>query len=176
MDSTSILILYLVFFTLHLLWELSLNILNIRYVSQHRGSVPEMFTSHIDGQTYEKSVDYTLTKARFGIVNLVYSSLLLLIFILSGLFGSFDDCVRSIGIGSYSTGVVYVFLLSIVFSILEMPFSLYSIFVIEERFGFNQMTWKLWIVDTLKGLLISAVLMTPLLYGLFWFMDAAGQW
>jgi STE24 endopeptidase len=61
------------------------------------------------------------------------------------------------------------------FSLFSLPFSLYRQFVIEERFGFNRMTWKLLLLDISKGALLSIIIMTPLLYGLFWFMDRAGN-
>jgi STE24 endopeptidase len=59
--------------------------------------------------------------------------------------------------------------------LLELPFSLYQTFVVEQRFGFNKMTWKLWLADTLKSTLLGAVIGLPIAALILWLMGAAGQ-
>ena len=73
------------------------------------------------------------------------------------------------------SSVAIFFSISLVFAAVSIPFSLYSQFVIEERFGFNKMTFGLYLWDMLKSALISVLLFTPLILGLFWFMDRAGD-
>ncbi len=67
-------------------------------------------------------------------------------------------------------------MVSLFFSLVELPISLYRTFEIEERFGFNKSTLKLWVFDRLKGVILSGIIATPLLLALFWFMDRAGPW
>lgn len=166
--------LYLTIFTVQLLWELLLIKLNMQYVAANAASVPTALTKHIEEESYKRSVVYTLTKARFGIFSLLYSAATLLVFIVGGGFGYCDALVTSFGLGAYTTGVVYVLFLSLIFSLFGIPLGLYSTFVIEERFGFNKTTVRLWCEDLLKGAALSTVIMVPLVYALLWFMNAAG--
>jgi STE24 endopeptidase len=174
MTAGNILALYLIVFFIYVAWESLLTVLNMRHVRRNAGGVPDFFRRHIDPDTYGRSVDYTLTKGNFGLFASLYSSALLLLFILSGFFGQLDGLVSSGGFGSYTHGVIFIYSLSLIVSVLNLPFGLYSTFVIEERFGFNKMSFGLWVKDQIKGLILSLLLMTPLLYGLFWFMDASG--
>ena len=80
------------------------------------------------------------------------------------------------GLGGYFEGILYVFLVSSAFSLFSLPFDLYSRFVIEEKYGFNRMTLGLFIMDMLKGALLSVLLGVPLLLGLFWFIDRTGSY
>ncbi len=174
---TSSFILFAFFFILFLNCsiELILDVLNIRYVQHRSSEVPEFFGDYIDEETYTKSTLYTLTKAKFGIFHFLYGIALLLAFVLLDWFGVLDSWVRGFEFGMEVTGIVYFLVLSLLFSLLDIPFTLYSTFVIEERFGFNKMTFSLWLKDFIKGLLLSAVILSPVLYGLFWFMDSAGE-
>ena len=176
MSASQILILYLILFALEYLWETFLTWLNMRHVKAHAEAPPAAFREVVDGETYRKSVDYTLTRSRFGLVRNTASSLFLLFIILSGTLGRMDDLIARWPLHPYLHGIVYIFALSWMFSLFNLPFTLYSIFVIEERFGFNKMTWKLFIIDGLKSLVLSLVLLTPLLWGLFWFMDKTGNY
>jgi len=176
MSPDKILDLYLVVWALQLLFELGLICLNLSYVRANRDKLPSFLGENIDGDTYRKSVSYTLTKGRFSILAGVYSSLVLLIWILSGAFGKLDHWVSSFGFGDATTGVVYILIFSLITSIISLPLSLYSTFVIEEKFGFNKMSFKLWCLDLIKSMLLSMVLLTPILYGLFWFMGSSGAY
>ncbi len=175
MTGTQILTLYLVLFSIEFCWETFLEFLNRQYVKKNRDVIPPVFRDTIDPATYEKSVSYTLVKNRFGMISSLFSSFFLLLIILSGALSSIDTFIAKWQLGTYTHGIVYIYALSLIFSLSSLPFSLYSIFVIEERFGFNRMTWKLFITDAIKGLFLSALFLTPLLYALFWFMDSAGQ-
>ncbi|MFX5656723.1 hypothetical protein ABTE24_21330, partial [Acinetobacter baumannii] len=74
----------------------------------------------------------------------------------------------------YAYGVALIASVIVISSVIELPFSLYAQFVVEERFGFNRMTWKLWFADNLKGLAIGTVLGLPLLLAVLWLMDKMG--
>lgn len=175
MSATQILLLYLVLFAIEYAWETLLEVLNIKNVRKNQHEIPQPFRATMDEATYKKSIDYTITHTKFGLLSSAFSSLFLLIIILSGTLGAIDHHIALWGLGAYTHGVVYIYALSLIFSLSSLPFSIYSTFVIEERFGFNKMTWKLYIIDMVKGVILSAVLLTPLLYALFWFMDSTGS-
>jgi len=175
MTAEQILTLYLVLFALEFAWETLLDVLNARHVRAHADAPPPAFREVIEPETHKKAVAYTLTRYKFGLVSHAASSLFLLAIVVSGALGQIDALVGRLHLGTYWHGVVYVFALSAIFSLFSLPFSLYSTFVIEERFGFNKMTWKLFLIDLVKGTVLSVVIGTPLLLALFWFMDTAGN-
>ncbi len=175
MTSESILVLFLIFFALEFGWETFLAALNIRNVRANRDRIPPVFRGVIDRETYQKSVDYSIVKEKFGVVASLASSLFLLWLILSGGFGAIDERIAEFGFEKYSHGVIFVFVVTLIFSAVLLPFSVYSQFFIEEKFGFNKMTWSLFLLDQIKGMILSAILFTPLLFALFWFMDATGE-
>lgn len=176
MTSGSILSLYLILFSAEFLFEQFLTVLNMREVDRNRGEVPPRFTPFFDRERYSRSVEYTLMKSRLSLVSAAVSSGVLLAFILSGALGGIDRLISGLGLPYWLHGIAYVFLLSIVFRVVSLPAELYSRFVIEQRFGFNTTTLRLFVVDLLKGLVVSAALGFPVLAALFWFMNAAGAW
>lgn len=175
MGSSQILYLYLFLLTLHVCLELWLDLLNCSSVRKHAGAVPPFFAGHIEPDAYARSAQYTLAKSRLAMISTVYSALLLALFVLNGWFGSLDRTVAAAVGGAYNRGVVFILALSAILSLLQLPLGYYATFHIEQRFGFNRMTLALWIGDIAKNTLMSALLVSPLLYGLFWFMDTAGQ-
>ncbi|HVP18460.1 MAG TPA: M48 family metallopeptidase [Spirochaetia bacterium] len=175
MNAHGILLLYLVFFFLEYFWDLALSLLNLGHVRKNAGAVPRTFAGVIDSETYERSVSYTLARGKFGLLAGAISAAALLAVVLSGCLGIVDDAIRTLPIHPYLQGVLVIAVISFAFGILALPFSLYSTFSIEARFGFNRTTPILYLVDTLKGLAISAVIGIPVLLGLFWFMDKTGS-
>jgi STE24 endopeptidase len=136
--------------------------------------VPDYLADSLDSSTYALSVSYTLCKGRFSSIGVIYSSAWIAVLVLGGCLAKIDAGLAPLGLPSYTQGVLYVLLISFIFSLIDIPLSLYGTFVIEERFGFNKMTIKLWLLDLAKSLALSALLLTPVLYGLFWFMNATG--
>ncbi len=175
MSAHGILLLYLAFFFVEFFWELALSLLNLGHVRKNASEVPRVFAGVIDPQTYGRSVSYTLTRGGFGLWASAFSAAALLAVILSGSLGFLDDAVRTLPIHPYFQGIIVIAAVSAVFWLLALPFSLYSTFSIEARFGFNRTTPMLYLVDTLKGFAISAVIGIPVLLGLFWFMDKTGR-
>jgi STE24 endopeptidase len=174
-SARSILILYLFFFFLEFFWELALSLLNLTHVQKNASAVPRAFAGVIDAQTYARSVSYTVTRGRFGLVAGAFSAAFLLIIILSGSLGLADDAIRTLHIHPYLQGILVIASVSLAFWVIALPFSLYSTFSIESRFGFNRTTPILYLVDTAKGFAISVVIGIPVLLGLFWFMDKTGS-
>ena len=175
MSAHTILLIFVVFFLAELGWNTFLTLLNLSHVREHAAAVPEPFAGVVDADTYARSVSYTLTRGRFGLLAGSVSSAVLLVIVLTGALGSIDNLVRLIPIHLYLQGILFIAAVSLLFWLLALPFSLYSTFSIEERFGFNKTTPALYAVDTLKGFAVSAVIGIPVLLGLFWFMDRTGN-
>lgn len=154
------------------LLELLLSSLNLKALGS---KLPPEFEDVFDAEKYAKSQDYTQVTTRFGMLETSFSTLVLLIFLLAGGFNSVDLFVRSFQLGSLSTGVLYIVLLLLLSSLLSLPFTLYSTFVIEERFGFNNTTAKTFCLDLVKGILLSGIIGVPILYLILWFFEATGE-
>jgi len=137
--------------------------------------VPVEFQDVIDAEKYRKSQEYTRATSKFGLVESTASTLVLLIFLLAGGFNSVDIFIRSFQQGSIVSGILYIAILLLLSSILTLPFSFYSTFVIEERFGFNNTTIKTFCTDIVKGLFLSILIGTPLLYLILWFFETTGD-
>jgi STE24 endopeptidase len=149
----------------------------IRHVREHRETVPAMFAQSIPLPAHQKAADYTVAKARLGIVDTVLDALLLLALTLGGVLQWLSDLwQRVFTVDSIWHGTALILSAFLVRGALGLPLSLYRIFVIEERFGFNRMTLRLFITDTIKGLVVGAVLGVPLLLAVLWLMLAAGPW
>jgi STE24 endopeptidase len=169
-----ILLVFLLFFFLELAWDFTLTLLNLGHVRKNAAAVPAAFVGAVDAETHTRSVRYTLEHGRFGLVSGAVSSAALLAVVLTGFLGVLDSAARSVLVHPYFQGILFIAAVSVVFGVVQFPFAVYSTFVIEARFGFNKTTPKLFIIDMLKGLAISAVIGVPVLLGLFWFMDATG--
>lgn len=148
------------------------NGLNIKALSK---KLPEEFNGVYNEETYSKSQEYTRIRTKFGFITGAFDLALVLAFWFSGGFNILDEIVRAFGFGELVTGLIYIALLMIAKSILSLPFSLYSTFVIEERFGFNKSTLKIFFTDLLKGLLLAVVIGIPLLAGVLSFFMFTGE-
>lgn len=131
--------------------------------------LPEEFDDVYDEETYRRSQEYTRENTKFGIVTAAFNLALILLFWFAGGFNWLDQIVRSWELGIIWTGLAYIGILVLAKSILSLPFSIYSTFVIEERFGFNKTTPKTFVLDQLKGLGLGVVLGGPLLAGVLAF-------
>ena len=146
-------------------------------VAAHRNAVPADFAAAVDLDAHRKAADYTRAKLAFGLIELVFSAGVLVWLTLAGgidtVFawaGAFaEPSAGSIRVEVLGAGVVFV-----VLSVLDLPFAAYRSFVIEAKFGFNQMTWKLFIADTLKGSLLGLVLGGGVLTAAVWLMTSLG--
>lgn len=149
------------------------NRLNLKALTKE---LPEEFEGVYDEDTYAKSQEYTKVRTRFGFLTTVFDLVLLLGFWFSGGFNWLDQIVRSWEFSELVTGIVYIVILLVAKSIISLPFSIYSTFVIEERFGFNKTTPKTFVMDLLKGLLLGGLIGIPLLAGILAFFMYTGEW
>ncbi len=149
------------------------NRLNLKALSK---DLPEEFEDVYDEETYAKSQEYTRVNTKFGFITGTFDLLLLLVFWFAGGFNWLDQWARSFELGVIGTGLIFIGALVVAKMIISMPFSIYSTFVIEERFGFNKTTAKTFAMDRLKGLLLSVVIGGPLLAGIIAFFEYGGAW
>lgn len=171
-------VLFAALLVLGLLVKYWLALRQIRHVAQHSNQVPAAFVNNITLAAHQKAASYTLTKARFGLLELAFGTAVLLAWTLLGGLNALNMWLLA-WIGNAYAGMAQQLALFISFAVvgavIELPFSLYQTFVIEERFGFNKMTWKLWLQDTIKSTLMGAVIGLPLLALILWLMGAAGE-
>lgn len=139
--------------------------------------LPAAFAGVYDADTYARSQAYTRASARFGVVHSSFSLAVLLAFWLLGGFGWLDGMARSLVSGDVLTGLVFIALLGLGSHLLNLPFSIFSTFVLEERFGFNKTTPRTFVIDQFKGLGLAAVLGAPLLGAILWiFINVEHAW
>ncbi|SLM27899.1 Endopeptidase family protein [Desulfamplus magnetovallimortis] len=160
-----------------LLFELILNItaeyLNIAKITPN---LPDEFNDYYDQERYEKSQEYLRVCTKFGFITTMTDLLFFLCFWFLKGFDVVDTVVRNLGQGPVVTGLAYIGTLLILKGIISLPFSIYSTFVIEERFGFNKTTPLLFIKDLVKSIVISAILGSIIIGAILAFLESAGEW
>ena len=150
----------------------------MRHVAAHRGAVPTAFAASISLAAHQKAADYTLAKGRFGLISMAVGTALLLGWTLLGGLDALNVALRDAvlprwGAMAYQLTLLVAF--SVVSAALDLPFDVYSTFRIEQQFGFNRMTPKLFVVDLLKGALVGAAIGLPLAALVLWIMGATGS-
>ncbi len=150
-----ILLLIILFVAGEYLFSTILQILNLR----HKGDTPpEEIREIYDEEQYRKSQAYEREKARLGIVSDSFSTAVILILLLSGGFGALDEYLRQFTNHPLWLPLLYFGILYAANTIISLPFSLYSTFVIEEKYGFNKSSLGLFFSDKLKGLLLAVLI------------------
>jgi STE24 endopeptidase len=147
----------------------------IRHVAQHRNTVPLAFAQTIPLEAHQKAADYTVAKARLGMLEMALSTAVLLGWtLLGGLSWLNDALIQTMGAGMLQQLALLVAFV-VIGGAIELPMSWYQTFVLEERFGFNKTTLKLWLLDMVKGSLIGAVIGLPIAAFILWVMAATGS-
>jgi STE24 endopeptidase len=128
-----------------------------------------------DAKKYAKSQTYEKTKYKFGWIASVPTFLIMLLILVFGGFGWLDSFLRGYSENPVLLALMFFGSISIISSIISLPFSYYGTFVIEEKFGFNKMTKKLFFTDAIKGLFLSALIGGPLLALIVWIYSIVGN-
>lgn len=123
-------------------------------------SIPPEFIGKIDESLLRKTIDYETEKTHFSFISSIFSNVVTIIFIFCGLLNIYNSWISLLGLPFIVSGWLFFLLLSYCAEFLSIPFSLYSTFKIENKYGFNTMTLRLWMTDFLKTLLISTVMMS----------------
>jgi STE24 endopeptidase len=155
--------------------ELIADLLNLGSISE---KIPQEFENWYDNEKYSKSQRYLRETTRFGIFSDIVSSSAMLIFIIFGGFSYVDGLARSISgseDGEIVNGLLFMAILMFGSQIISLPFSIYSTFVIEERYGFNRTTVRTYVLDMIKGILLAIILGGPILALILFMFDKAGS-
>jgi STE24 endopeptidase len=121
-------------------------------------SIPPEFEGMIDESLLKKVQEYETEKTRYSFVSSIFSNIVTIVFIFGGLLDVYNSWVSSLNWPFVLSGILFVLLLSYANSVISIPFSLFVTFKIENKFGFNVMTPKLWLTDFLKSIALSTVL------------------
>lgn len=140
--------------------ELIANILNMGALEK---TLPIEFQGIFQEDEYARSQEYTRVQTRFGFITSVFDLTVLLFFWFLGGFNALDLSIRELGFSEIWTGLLYIGSLLLLKTIISLPFNIYATFVIEERFGFNKTTVQTFILDILKGMVLTVLLGGPLL-------------
>lgn len=171
-EPSFLLIVFLLIIIVEFLFEKLLAYLNIKNISDE---LPERLKGIYDDEKYKKSVAYNRENARFGLITSVISFTMLITLIATGFFGYLDDQIHMYVSYPVYISLIFFGLLFIASDLLSTPFSMYSTFVIEEKYGFNKTSLKIFLTDKLKGYALSIVIGGGILYILLLLMTKMGS-
>lgn len=165
---------FLIVFTLTVLTKLALLTLNIKSV-QENIKVPQEFEETIDQEQHEKAQRYTIKKGRFSFANIIIDQIILITWLFSGLLDGLANLSQQLQLSSIGTGIAFLISFNFINGIINLPLSWYYHFVIEEEFGFNKMSPKLFIKDLIKQTILGLVIGIPILFIILSFLYKAGN-
>ncbi len=160
---------------LSLLIKFWLSSRQIRHVARHRGQVPAAFAHTISLAAHQKAADYTLAKARLGLIDMALGAAVLLGWtLLGGLSALNEVLVHWLG-NNMTQQLALLGAFVLIGAVIELPLSWYQTFVLEEHFGFNKTTPKLWLIDMVKASVLGAAIGLPIAALILWMMAATGH-
>ena len=169
-----IVITVLIMLSARLAWASVLSLLNISHVQRCGQSPPGRIPQVMDMETYRKSINYTLAREKFGLFGGCYETIILLLVLFSGFLPWMYEMLGAGGDSSLFREGMYIILAMYIISLPDLPLEYYSQFRLEERFGFNRSTVRLWVADRIKGLVIGAVIGAPLTILIIFLIDKLG--
>ena len=146
----------------------------IRHVARHRAQVPAPFAERIPLAAHQKAADYTLAKARLGLLDMALGAAVLVGWTLMGGLDLLNQALLGWLGGGMAQQLALLAAFALISGLIDLPLSLAQTFGVEQRFGFNQMTWKLWLSDLFKSALVGALIGLPIAALILWLMGAAG--
>jgi STE24 endopeptidase len=154
----SLLLTFLAVFLLRSATQIYLNWLNLSYLRQHGTKVPEIFQDTIDPEKLKRISAYTVDSDHFNMFVTLVNQGIFLVILLSGFLPWLVKTISLWKYGPIGSGLIFFAVLSVFANLLRIPFDLYETFVIEERYGFNVMNFKMWFLDLLKSIVMVAIL------------------
>ncbi|HEY7840202.1 MAG TPA: M48 family metallopeptidase, partial [Gammaproteobacteria bacterium] len=167
-------LLFLVFLALGVAVECLLVRRHVAHVRAHRDAVPEAFRDRVTLEEHRKAADYTEAKGRLALVEPLVAAALLLLWTLGGALDLLDGAWRTAGWSELWTGAAFMASLVVISGVLDLPLSVWRIFVLEQRFGFNRMTPRLFVTDLVKQFFLFLAIGVPMIVLVLWIMEAAG--
>ncbi len=173
MNEFTVVFLVALFISVALQWLLGMR--HIHHVRQHRQEVPQDFSENIPLDAHQKAADYTQAKVRFGLTELVIGTVILLIWTLGGGLQLLDQFVRDYELSPIWTGTIVILAFLLITSLLDLPLSYLRTFKLEQAFGFNKSTLRIFLTDAIKQAAIGFLIGTPLILLVLWIMATAGD-
>ncbi|MEP6702599.1 MAG: M48 family metallopeptidase [Betaproteobacteria bacterium] len=155
--------------------KLWLDARQVGFVAAHRGQVPAQFAAKISLAAHQKAADYTMAKTRVGMLDEAIGVAFALALTLGSGFAWLYGLATQASAIPLVRDLILLFGYALLAGLISLPLSVYSTFGVEVRFGFNKMTWKLWLVDLIKGIVLGVVLGLPLAALILWLMQSAGD-
>jgi STE24 endopeptidase len=156
--------------------ELWLSLRQGRYVAKHRAAVPEAFSEDVSLDAHQKAADYSMAKGKFNRLDNVFGMIVLLAWTVGGGLALLSNSWESLGWSPMITGIAFMLSFFVIGTLIDLPFSWYRTFVMEQKFGFNRNTPVLFLVDLVKQTLLMLILGAPLIWGALWLMDSTGEY
>ncbi len=156
---TTAMVVLLIIYLLMVIFGYWMKFLNLGHLRKYGHIIPKPFEGHIDSELLKKTSDYTFEHSRFGYIASLFDNILFVAFLFGGLMTIYNRWIGSLNLSFVMTGILFFLCLDLISIILGIPFDLYSTFKIENKYGFNTTTPKIWITDFIKSLVISIVLL-----------------
>ncbi len=147
----------------------------IRHVARHRDAVPAAFAATMTLAAHQKAADYTVAKVRFGLAEMAWSAAVVLAWTLLGGLDLLNKVLLDVLGGGMARQLALLAAFAAIGGLLELPFTLWQTFRLEQRFGFNKMTWRLWLADAAKGVVVGVLVGLPIAALILWIMGTAGS-
>ena len=145
-------------------------------ILKNRSNVPDAFSDKISIEAHQKAADYTRAKVKLGLVELIVGSIIIVLWTIGGGLELLDNLWRAYEMSEIITGTIMILSVFAIMAILDLPLSLFKIFKLEQSFGFNKMTTKIFFQDLLKSTLMGLVIGTPLILLVLWIMKSSGDY
>ena len=174
-NSQTLLYSFVFLMALVTLFKLYLSYRNVVHIDKNLSQVPKEFQDVVGHEDHLKAGEYTMAKSHLSQVSMLFSTALTIFWLFLGGLSYLNSLINNLGLGQLFSGVLLIVAFSLIQSILTLPFSIYSTFVLEEKFGFNKTTPKLFLIDLLKGSVISFVIGIPLLFAILWIFQSLGE-
>jgi len=163
-DFKSVFYLILFLYILEEAFQYLVQYLNLRHMGKAGTKIPPVFEGRVDERMLERMQAYERDKTLFGFITSLFGNLVVIAFIFAGLLDRYNTWISSLNLSFIYSGWLFLMLLYYTDEILSTPFGLHTIFRIENKYGFNTMTFRLWISDFIKSLLISTVMLSLVIF------------
>ncbi len=171
MENINFYTLFLAFLFAELVVEFYLAIRNRLSIHNNRNQVPDDFKEFIQIEDHQKAAEYQITLIDFGFVFRVYGLLILLFWTLGGYLSKLSLYSSAVTTNNYLNGVVLLLSFTLINVIFSLPVSIIKTFYIEEKFGFNNTTYKIFALDILKGFVLSSLITIPIFLAVAYFIN-----
>lgn len=148
---------------------------NMDHIIKNRNAVPAKFQDQITLADHQKAADYSVEKIKVAQIFHFIDLIVFLLLTLAGGLELINHMAMQVNASPIMTGLIFFAIFGLIQMVLSLPQTLYTTFVIEEKYGFNKTTWKTFVSDMAKGLVLSVVLGAPIIYSILWIMERLGS-